>query len=101
MNKKYKKLWIEALESGKYRQTQGRLAAPVNKKRAYCCLGVLCEVAGIPRERYTYDGDSAYLSPNLLTKFEITDIQQSVLTKMNDEELSSFKEIAQWIKENL
>jgi hypothetical protein len=33
--------WIEALRSGKYKQTRGRLADRIG----FCCLGVACEVA--------------------------------------------------------
>lgn len=39
--------WVEALRSGKYVQTKGRLA----DDHGYCCLGVLCELAiedGLP-----------------------------------------------------
>ena len=37
-------LWIAALRSGDYRQGKGCLKTPDG---AYCCLGVLCEIAGI------------------------------------------------------
>jgi hypothetical protein len=44
-----KERWIEALESGKYRQTQGHLqvkdGADSEYRDGYCCLGVLCELA--------------------------------------------------------
>lgn len=42
--------WIAALRSGKYKQTTGVLC----REGAYCCLGVLCELAiedGIPMEK--------------------------------------------------
>lgn len=39
MNKELKAKWVEALRSGKYKQTKRRLQS-VNGK-AYCCLGVL------------------------------------------------------------
>lgn len=38
-----RKLWTEALRSGRYRQTRHRLKA---RNGAMCCLGVLCELAG-------------------------------------------------------
>lgn len=52
-NKERIKLFIEALESGRYIQGQGTLARfiwdPETQKRTslveYCCLGVACEVA--------------------------------------------------------
>jgi hypothetical protein len=37
--------WLEALRSGKYKQGRGQLVLG----DAYCCLGVLCEVAGAKR----------------------------------------------------
>ena len=40
--------WCRALESGEYDQSSGRL----KNKNGYCCLGVLCEVAGIKPEIY-------------------------------------------------
>jgi len=41
-------LWVKALRSGKYRQGIGvlKMVDTVNGAR-YCCLGVLCEIAGI------------------------------------------------------
>lgn len=35
------KLWVEALRSGKYKQTKNKLAT----SEGFCCLGVLCDVA--------------------------------------------------------
>jgi hypothetical protein len=50
--------WIEALRSGKYKQAKGKLRA---RNGAMCCLGVLCEVAGLERSydkhRKIYDYD--------------------------------------------
>ena len=40
-----KQRWIDALRSGQYLQGQGQLQAIDGK---FCCLGVLCEVLGIP-----------------------------------------------------
>lgn len=36
--------WIDALRSGKYEQGQGFLK---DKHDRYCCLGILCELAGV------------------------------------------------------
>ena len=36
-----RKKWVAALRSGKYEQAKGQL----RKGDAYCCLGVLCELA--------------------------------------------------------
>jgi len=40
MNPEVKTLWINALRSGEYQQTQGWL----NKGTGFCCLGVLCDL---------------------------------------------------------
>lgn len=40
MNQEIKQKWVEALESGKYKQGKGRLKSD----DAYCCLGVLCDL---------------------------------------------------------
>lgn len=56
--------WIEALRSGEYEQASGQLRLD----GAYCCLGVLCEVAGIPINEsgdgvgngFRYDYDPIY-----------------------------------------
>jgi len=40
VNKRVKKLWVEALRSGEYEQTTGRL----RYMDAFCCLGVLCDL---------------------------------------------------------
>jgi hypothetical protein len=42
MNKNIKK-WVEALRSGEYRQTRGKLRTS-KTNGGYCCLGVLCDV---------------------------------------------------------
>lgn len=41
MNKKIKKLWLEALRSRKYKQGDGYLK---DKDGKFCCLGVLCDI---------------------------------------------------------
>ena len=41
-----KELWIEALESGEYKQGYGSLAhTDPDGTMTYCCLGVLCDLA--------------------------------------------------------
>ena len=39
-----RKLWVEALRSGKYKQTKEALK---RKTGGMCCLGVLCDLAGV------------------------------------------------------
>lgn len=54
MDTEVKKLWIEALRSGKYLQCVGKLhdyvdiedsLVPESDRHSYCCLGVLCDLA--------------------------------------------------------
>ena len=42
--------WIAALRSGKYKQGKGAL----QRNESFCCLGVLCEVAGV--HNFDHDG---------------------------------------------
>src|ERR1700752_2409591 len=39
--------WLEALESGQWKQCQKFLREPGKPEKAYCCLGVLCELLGL------------------------------------------------------
>ena len=60
MNPKVKKLWVDALRSGEYKQTQAHL----KNKQGYCCLGVLCDIAvknEVVKES-TIDDDPGYIS---------------------------------------
>ncbi len=43
MKKEIAEKWVEALRSGRYKQTKKRL----HKDDGYCCLGVLCELSGL------------------------------------------------------
>jgi hypothetical protein len=43
LNPEAKKAWVDALLSGEYKQTKGRLKA--RDRRAFCCLGVATDVA--------------------------------------------------------
>lgn len=64
--------WIEALESGKYKQDKGALRRA--QDGGFCCLGVLCEVMGMQWEerdampRWPGDSDprriAGYIVPN-------------------------------------
>lgn len=40
MDPKWKKRWVKALRSGKYKQDTGQLKS----NEGFCCLGVLCDV---------------------------------------------------------
>jgi len=49
MDVEIKKLWLEALRSGEYKQAQGLLT----DGEGFCCLGVLCDI----HSKVTGDGD--------------------------------------------
>lgn len=41
--------WLNALRSGEYQQCRSLLASVDKSSVSHCCLGVLCEVARLPR----------------------------------------------------
>lgn len=124
-----KATWVEALRSGKFKQGQGLLIIEEENDCPsfyHCCLGVLCEVMGIPRdnddrtEESLVDGFlftakpgvqrhmSDLLDGDLLNILGITHNQQDTLTHMNDggadntgAKPMTFAEIADWIETNL
>ena len=57
MNPKIKKMWIEALRSGKYRMTTQQLRERSGKKVLYCVLGVLCELHRLATEEGEWSED--------------------------------------------
>ena len=82
--------WIDALESGKYGQTKGKLYNGHN----YCCLGVLCRVGGA-----TFRGDDRrvvfiekngfeYSSYDLLDGVTSTDLTSAVRRVRTEKEFS-------------
>lgn len=109
MNRKIRSLWIKALESGRYKQARTRLVVKKNKHYSYCCLGVLCRVAGA---RFSQDGvpslgdmHNADLEGRLADAFldhvKLSDLDQSELIRLNDTEKATFKDIAKWIRKNV
>ena len=112
--------WLEALESGKYKQGMGRLRCSGDNK--YCCLGVLCEVAGLEyapeNSSYFFPGPdgvktlyTGYLPPKfaesiglrsdqarLARSWAISGERYGTLTGANDSGEVSFAEIAAHIR---
>lgn len=116
--------WVEALESGKYRQGRGYL----NREGRFCCLGVLCELAadegvvdrvtrvGLDGNYVNYGGCSAVLpdeviswaglaSPNPPVRYQDTYggdsfLRVSDLVFENDGNGRTFWEIANLIRTN-
>jgi hypothetical protein len=126
MHEHIKKLWVDALRSGNYRQGIGRLRCA----DTYCCLGVLCDLydrdqggpgwddgdqnylrcgAFLPREVARWAGiitdDPDCFAPNevIQTEFNVTLPDHTIrgsLTDANDSGFS-FLEIADLIEQNL
>ena len=115
--------WLEALESGRYNQTTGRLARRSNDGSVrYCCLGVACDISGIAKWQRSDDGTLKYaqqheeLPSSVMKRLGIKDQAGCLLsedgdirsdkktgfgclTAMNDGRWS-FKRIAKFIREN-
>jgi hypothetical protein len=108
MDKEVKARWLDALRSGKYKQGTGALKTSDGR---YCCLGVLCTVEK-PVEwdearRTMYEGDLVLkgswsgLSNNLLVRWDIPRGQMNDLIALNDDDIKSFNEIADYIERNM
>lgn len=102
MNKKYKASWVAALRSGKFKQGTVYLESAGGQ---FCCLGVLCNVAGVPRKGdstgVSYGGLSCALNNSLGEEFGLSDDVQNKLINMNDADRLPFSHIADYIEENL
>jgi hypothetical protein len=116
-----KAMWLEALRSGRYKQTtqELRTTVPRSGEYGYCCLGVLCDVrrkvAREPWERFVNQGtqgDSETLPRDIaewagLRGFDQRDPRVSnghrnqSLSKWNDDEGLSFEQIADLIEKEL
>lgn len=98
--KEFKKKWVKALRSGKYKQGQGYLK--VNED-SYCCLGVAVVInkRHIQSNFYHYiNGAHASAVPKMLVGNPCENIIVSKLSKMNDDG-RSFKYIASYIERYL
>lgn len=110
MNADVKKLWVDALRSGEYKQGFGSLKS-AEDKNTFCCLGVLCEIAVqqgvIPApEGVFYCGIYDEILPDEVCEFAGLDtdcpsIGGHTLTHLNDDEGFNFESIAQLIEDNL
>ena len=77
LKKKRMKLLVEALRSGKYKQTGNCL----RDEKSYCCLGVACDIyrketgkgrwrsLGSPRELKSFQGSTGYLPDKVMEWF--------------------------------
>ncbi len=92
-------LWCTALESGEYEQTSFTL----KNGNAYCCLGVLCEVAKAEGVIQTYNPYEAILPVKVrewagLATRSGSYIGDNNLTRDNDSKGLTFPEIAAIIR---
>jgi len=112
MNKRIKALWIDALKSGDFKQGKGRLKAlDGDGEVAYCCLGVLCEIAsqedqgsfsdkhGLSKDVYFFNtGEDVYTTsfpePNTLEWAGLANSDAWNLVDLNDGGGKTFEDIA-------
>ena len=100
LTKEQKNKWVEALRSGKYKQTFGGLRNQDAGGYRYCCLGVLEQVCPANGVEPNFFSSDAY---RRLGKVELDayDLVSRKLWMMNDKGRMSFSEIANWIEKNL
>lgn len=109
MNNEIKEKWCEALESGHFKQGTGALCGIYDGEERYCCLGVLCEITGIKKGKFSfylnkyeyvfddYERGRNYIPDNFMG---VNSDQIKKLSVMNDDG-KNFAEIAAYIRENL
>ena len=107
INIELKKKWIEALRSGKYKQTKGRL----HDDNGFCCYGVLCDIispnewvkcnTGCGDTFYRFQGANSMMPDNdILKQVMKTHKCPACLAAMNDRG-RSFNEIADVLQKEL
>jgi len=112
MKEKIKKLWLEALRSGEYKQSKDEL----KNDNGYCCLGVLCDLhRKITKKKNNKWDKGKYLNadvdlPKEVMKWaKLDEINPTILINKKDRrslaELNdngkSFKQIANFIEKHL
>jgi hypothetical protein len=98
MTPELKATWIEALRSGKYKQGREYL---YRSNGEFCCLGVLCDVLDPTDWRKSEVTDTAFTyrrSSSWAPASVIDELDQGKLIAMNDDQLASFDEIADYIE---
>jgi hypothetical protein len=104
---KLKAAWLEALSSGRYKQTDGQL----RDGDGFCCLGVLCDVVHpgcLDEQGNTPLEQGESLLPARIQEYSgLTRDVQLKLANMNDgggewyRAGMSFQKIANWIERNI
>jgi hypothetical protein len=103
----FKKQWLEALRSGKYKQGRHALR---RRDDTFCCLGVVCDLAApeywswdpdIASDRFRHAGGNlGFPDDPMLARIGLTERAASELAWMNDRG-ATFAEIADYIQVNL
>lgn len=97
----FKKKWLKALRSGKFKQ--GKEVLFDKEKNTYCCLGVACRVQGVGiSQGDSFISDHSKRIPILLRGTE--DVPEH-LAQLNDgttvDRRRTFKQIANYIEKHL
>lgn len=102
--KKPIQMWIEALRSGKFKQGFRNLRSGDE----YCCMGVACELAmengvkidrqEISSGRWIYDRFAGCWPVSVEDWLSVGPISTNVLVNMNDNQVKSFNEIADYLE---
>lgn len=91
MSPEKKAKWLEALRSGNYKQARGCL----KREDGFCCLGVYADAVEHVIWNNIIEGSGSVLG------IWVDYVSQGKLQNMNDKELKTFDEIANWIEENM
>lgn len=108
MKKAIMELWVEALTSGRYKQTSGSLKGQMgigNKSYGYCCLGVLCDVYAKKTGKGKFNKPVNGLSTcDFVAGEDIEpanlpfDVQKWASIKDRNGKISSFKKVESYLK---
>lgn len=84
--------WVEALRSKKYKQCRGSLKS----RGKFCCLGVLGDID----ENISWTKNSIVIGDDIYTDIlpNMSEVGQSLLTGLNDDQRASFDDIAHFIE---
>lgn len=107
----FKRLWIEALHSGKYQQAYGKL----RRNDGFCCLGVACDIYNHDQWRatsadYWLTNSRGGSSPGAgdiptdalaVLEYGNDGSAMTTLIHLNDIVRQTFPQIANWIECNL
>ena len=104
MTPELKSKWVEALRSGRYAQGKLRMRtrSVPGVRDTYCCLGVLCDVAGKKWDwggyKYECEGTNSSLTGAMQYDLGIGEQEQDLLINLNDAWSATFDDIADYIE---